>query len=339
MAITTAPPHAQQVDESLPPLADLSITSEYEIPVSPWAAWEVTVTNNTVGNHPGAQVHLVKVRITISDSVRGATSWIWIIGNLQPGESATRNIDSLANEPGVTDGPAKVPQRFYAEIIESDPVEAPRFRSNNSTEHWGIEHRRPLYQGNGATLLTNGDVVIGVGGISDRSPQPGGVTTFTVTAYNDNRDNDIPDVGSSDEDHTLFEVQVEISLSPGLSFAGTQAAPGDTTFDTSTGIWNVGTLGFYRSESPLSFPVAVDLTTEYLSDLPLEERCLTAKVVKAVPGFASHPLKRGERHFHRVPGVTEVADHRRRSRLVLPLRLRGRDCLPLHRQGHGGNAG
>ena len=41
--------------------------------------------------------------------------------------------------------------------------------------------------------------------------------------------------------------------------------------------------------SPLSLPVAVNLTADSLADLPLEERCLTAKVISAVPGFASHP--------------------------------------------------
>ena len=42
----------------------------------------------------------------------------------------------------------------------------------------------------------------------------------------------------------------------------------------------------------LSLPVAVNLTADSLADLPLEERCLTAKLVSAVPWFANDPLKR-----------------------------------------------
>ena len=47
------------------------------------------------------------------------------------------------------------------------------------------------------------------------------------------------------------------------------------------------------SSNAISFPVAVSLTTsESLSELPLEKRCLTAEVVSAVPWFASDISKR-----------------------------------------------
>ena len=295
MAVLAAPIQAQQVDESLPPLADLSIASEYNTQLGHWVQWDVAVTNNTVGAHPGTHVHLVKVRITLSDDVRGATTQIWTIGDLPPGDSATRKFRSLRNNPGVTDDkPAKVPQRLHAEIMESDPVESPRFESNNTTEHWAIEHRRAVHLNvSGATRYTNGDVGVELTSISDRSPQPGGAATFTVAAVNDLEDNSFPVafVARTYQDHTQFDVQVEISLSPGLSFAANQQAPGDTTFDTSTGNWNLGTLEARRTGHP-SLPVAVVLTAESLADLPLEERCLTARVVRAVPGFASHPSKR-----------------------------------------------
>ena len=89
----------------------------------------------------------------------------------------------------------------------------------------------------------------------------------------------------------MFEVQVEISLSPGLSFAGTQPdAPEGTTFDTTTGIWNVGTLERVQRTGGPSLPVAVSLSADSLADLSLKERCLTAKVVRAVPWFASDRL-------------------------------------------------
>ena len=89
--------HAQQVDDSLPPLADLTIASEY-VDVSP-LKWAVTVKNDTVGDHPGRHVFLVKVRITISDPVRGVTTSLRILRNLPPGGSRDGSNCSLAQYP------------------------------------------------------------------------------------------------------------------------------------------------------------------------------------------------------------------------------------------------
>ena len=275
---------AQGVDFSLPPLANLTIVSEYDPQGRFQVRWDVTVTNSTVGAHPGTHVHLVKVRITLSDPVRGATTQIWTILNLPVGGSATRQVYS--EMPAVTEGPEKVAQRLHAEIIESDPVELPRLRSNSSTEHWAIMFR------SGGSDFTNGDVGVDLASISDRFPQPGGTATFTVGAYNISLY--IPGlILASHQDDTVLEVQVEISLSPGLSFAGSQPeAPTGTSFDTTTGIWDLPTIGPRPRDNALSLPVAVNLASESLSDLPLEERCLTARVVSAAPWFASDISKR-----------------------------------------------
>ena len=150
----------------------------------------------------------------------------------------------------------------------------------------------------GTNGTRTGDVAIEVASISDRFPQSEGTTTFTVAAVNDIDVNEFSVffISHSRQDHTLFDVQVEISLSPGLSFAANQQAPSSGTFDTSTGIWNVGTMAARRIGHP-SLQVAVDLTNDSLADLPLQQRCLTARVVQAVPGFASHPLKRANDTF------------------------------------------
>ena len=287
--------HAQQVDDSLPPLADLTIASEYGTSLNLRPVWAVTVKNETVGAHPGMHVHLANVQVTISDPVRGDTTSIWTIRDLPPGGSVTAGIRSLQTIPAATSGPEVVPQRFYAEIIEADPVESPRFRFNNATEHWAIENRREVNNKAGVNRYTNGDIAIDVPGISDRSPQPGATTTFTVAARIDSKR--IADIADVFRDDRQFDVQVEISLSPGLSFAANQPdapsgleVPDGTTFATTTGIWNIGTL--LQSNTSTLLQVAVNLTADSLADLPLEERCLTAKVVSAVPWFANDPLKR-----------------------------------------------
>ena len=130
------------------PLADLTIASEYNTDLKLHARWSVTVKNNTVGAHPGMHVYLVKVRFTISDPVRGDTTSLWTIRDLPPGGSVISDVSSLQTIPAATDGPAKVPQRLYAEIIESEPVESPRFQFNNATEHWAIENRRNVRANN-----------------------------------------------------------------------------------------------------------------------------------------------------------------------------------------------
>ena len=178
----TGTAHAQQVDDSLPPLADLTIASEYDN--SSPLIWLLTVKNNTVGAHPGMHVRLVKVRITMNDPVRGDTTSLWTIRDLPPGGSAEGpthrlalpGVTALSNSPGATDEPEWVAQRLYAEIIESVPVESPRFRFNNATEHWAMENRHTDIHGQdfGWVYATNGDVAINVSGISDRLPPQGG---------------------------------------------------------------------------------------------------------------------------------------------------------------------
>ncbi len=284
------PAQAQEVDDSLHPLADLTIASEYARGLG-IARWVLTVKNETVGAHPGRYFRIAKVRIALNDPVRGTTTRVWTIRNLGSGSSKTEVVYPGRLLVPATDGPEKVPQRLYAEIIESDPVELPRFQFNNATEHWILENRHTDREN---TLLSNGDIGTDVLGISERLPRPGGATTFTVAANSrDTGDSNLRDERGDllvpGQDHTLFDVKVEISLSPGLSFAANQpeapSAFGPTTFDTATGIWNIGSMRYHK----LRLPVAVNLTDDSLADLPLEERCLTAKVVNVVPWYANDP--------------------------------------------------
>ena len=171
--------------------------------------------------------------------------------------------------------------RLYAKIVESSPAEeAPAYQYNNDTEHWGLD-------GNFAhKWLTNGDTAVGVG-VSDRFPQPAEGTTFTVHAANFERGAQ-SGFTSASYNNTQVDVEVKISLSAGLAFAGTQPQePAGTRFDPSTGIWDVGTLPVHApgTANPLvlRLPVAVTLSNDSLADLPLEERCLTAEVTNAVP--------------------------------------------------------
>ncbi len=240
------------------------------------ANWEVAVANNTVGAHPGLEVALVKVRLTISDSVGGDRTSTWVIRNLSPGHSEALIVASVLPP----NRQVQVPQRLYAEIIESVPSESPRFRFNNATEHWALVSN--------VRRAAAGDIDVALRGISGRFPQPGEATTVTVEL--EKRHHNIPQRTSIEESSSLFDVEVEISLSAGLSFAATQpeAATG-TTFATttaSTGTWDVGAMASSIPRILLSLPVVVNLTADSLAELPLEERCMTAEV-SYVPRFLS----------------------------------------------------
>ena len=296
------PALAQPVDNPLPPLADLSIAYDYS--TSPgW--WLLTVRNNTVGRHPSVTASLVKVRVVFGAVNGYQETRIWEIRDLPPRGIATREYRSpLSGAPhwptrAGANAPSLFPMLLHAEIIETDPVEPPGFQHNNATEGWVMAVRvigrtTDSYDG----YYTHGDISVGVGGISDRFPQEGGATAFTVTARN--RPGNLPfsrgvscgGGGRPDCEDTLLDVQVKIRLSPGLAFAADQQAPDGTTFDPATGIWDVGTLE-YNAQRPiiLALPVAVNLAGS-LADLPLEERCLTAEVVRAVPWFALQRNKR-----------------------------------------------
>ena len=250
---------------------DLSIDSEYNrIRGQTGAYWEIIVENNVRGPE-GVDLRLARVEIVITDAVGATSTTIWTIRDLPAGGSVSRNI-----KPPYRPG-RLAPVRLNAEIIEIDPVEPDAFHYNNATEHWGLHGDGTLYE-------NHGDAGIAGVGVADRFPRPGGATTFTVHAKNfAPADGDLE---VYQRNSTLFDVQVEISLSPGLAFAGMQPpAATSTTFDASTGIWNVGTLR--ARQGVLTLPVAVTLSGDSLADLPLEERCLTAEVVSAVPSWPS----------------------------------------------------
>ena len=312
-AATGTAAHAQSVDQSLPPLADLSIDAEIE--AGDDTGWIVTVKANRVGRHPLARVRDVKVRFSVesvspSPQISGLasplsvgldltsigylrhsgsydkSSMIWTIDELgrsstSPEAVAVASVGS-PNVPAIS-GPVVV--RVNAEIIGSDPAEPPVFNGNNAVAMLSAS------ESGGRGDHPHGDAGVLIYDISDRFPNVGGTTTFTVLAVNESRRYSPQQLGSTEYYSTQLGVQLRIELSPGLTFAGTPTAPSGTTYSATTGIWDVGTLETGGSNAK-SLPVTVNLTSDSLDDLPLEKRCLTAEVISAVPGFASDLSKR-----------------------------------------------
>ena len=266
--------HAHGGGDSHLPLADLSIDSEYtSVTGSSDDYWQIIVENNTVGNHPGFGFRSVQVEIITTYPSGATATTMRAISGLPSGGRKKIEFRNFRRNPDQVGG-----ARVEARIVGTSPEESPGFQSNNVTELWFVN---PAL---GPLVYTDGDTAVAVS-ISDRFPQAEGETTFTAAASRPYRIN----FGiNRSNDHTQFDVQVKITLSPGLAFAGTPQAATSTTFDASTGIWDVGTL----SLGTVSLSVPVTLSGVSLADLPLAERCMTAEVVRAVPWFASDPSKR-----------------------------------------------
>ena len=282
--------HAHGGGDSRLPLADLSIDSEYfRDRNSPDDFWQIIVENNTVGNHPGFGFRRVQVEIvyTLATGAGATITTTRDISDLPSGGSQ----EILFTEDSLPRVGRNGAVRVEARIVGTSPEESPGFQSNNVTEElW-------FTTSNGPYSYSYGDTGVGVR-ISDRFPQAEGATTFTVEAdHLVESDYHFDYLGRVDS--IQFDVQVKITLSRGLAFAGTPQTPSGTAFDPDTGIWDVGamytaTRAVNRrvSRDFLKLPVPVTLSGDSLADLPLTERCLTAEVVRAEPWFASDPSKR-----------------------------------------------
>ncbi len=207
---------------------------------------------------------------------------IWHFRNLPPGHTAELQLhDSLSNQaPPGTPGRDLVKGR--GEIISSVPEEDPMFLYNNATrEAW-------RHVGPGNDDAAEGDAVVEMR-VGDRFPQANDTVDFTVSFYGARGY-----IGSLYEKHDMYEVRVKVSPSPGLELVSA-AAPNRTydfgtsttsddvqissSFDLSTGIWNLGTVAEFRFREFIDMPVKV----RYTGAVPLDEACLTAELVNVVP--------------------------------------------------------
>ncbi len=310
--LATAPgdaAHAQSpvVDRDLPPLADISITSDPKR--GSVATRVVTVKRNRVGQHPPTDIRNVKIRFTVetvSPGIRGqglesvvritdetAGYWssedrIWTIPNL-PNDDVAKAEVTLKDIPAQTETEEGwMVLRVTAAIIAADPVDPPSFHSDNVVSFYYA-----AYASSSTSVAShaNGDAALNIG-ISDETPDVGGETTFTVRA--DILTKALSDGSSSisigQHRYHLLGVRAKIDLSEGLALAE-NPMPSGTTFNPSTGIWDIGMLESGDSNIR-DIQIKVVLTSPSLTNLPLEKRCLTAEVISAVPWFGSDLQKR-----------------------------------------------
>ncbi len=311
VALTASPAHSNTApaqgdivpaaDLSLAPAADLSIERQLFHPSSHIPFLTITVRNNPVSGRPPTVVRDIVVRVTSvcpctvdSGSVVGFTTLdngyqnerfgsaslptlgkfdsrtgLWTIPVLAPsGEAEITFNPSIVNRtpPGI-----ESPVRFHAEIIA--PLDPPDYRANNQTEAWYVKRDRYFHR----FALGDAGVLVRV---TDREPAKGTQTTFEVTA----KLHDMPlphaSIHTNSVSRGVWNMQVKIDVTPGLSIDPMVQAPAGTSFDPDTSIWQLGTTETIPAEQTLQIPVNV--TSD---DTPLVQRCLTATVVHAVPSF------------------------------------------------------
>ena len=200
---------------------------------------------------------------------------IWTIPELPTPDGSAEAAVYAPNIPIVSE---PVVVRLNGEIVGPETAEPPGLDFNNAVGMLSAS------EAGGRGDHNTGDTAVRAG-ISNRSPDAEGQTTFTVDAINHRRG--FPGLIHLDFNNVQLGVQVRIDLSPGLAFAGTPTPPSGTSFSTTSataGIWDVGALESGPDETK-SLPVVVNLTSDSLADLPLEKRCLTAEVISAVPWF------------------------------------------------------
>lgn len=205
---------------------------------------------------------------------------IWHFRNLRPGQTAELKLDVSITERTVSTGDGAL-VIGSAEIISSLPKEESMFLYNNATrEAWMSEgHDYGVAEGNASLNMK----------VSDRFPEIDDNVDFTVEFRN------IGGTWSSlYQNLDMYEVRVKVSPSTGLELKSA-AAPSRTydfgtpstnddiqissSFDLSTGIWQLGSVPHTSKEPDIDMPV----TVRYTGAVPLEEACLTAEVVNVVP--------------------------------------------------------
>ncbi len=209
-----------------------------------------------------------------------AGAGLWRIPVLAPSAEAKiaiipRNINAVFAPPE-----RHAPVRVHAEIISS--LDPPGYRANNETEAWFALLPRLVHHG-----IALGDAGVSAR-VADRAPEPGTQTTFEVTV----KSYRLPDPdGVGRRTRTVddvWNVQVRVEVSPGLSLAPVVEAPPGTSFDPDTSVWQLGATESIPVKQTLEVPVNV--TNLPLDAVPLGQRCLTATVVHALPYFTLEPV-------------------------------------------------
>ena len=218
---------------------------------------------------------------------------VWTIPDIPPGgRKFFLRIDGrdILNRDGLGGGEQWVIARLHAEILPSRPMEHPPTPMDNETEvHYIIS---PVSR---SINFTVADPAVYLRFASKADDE----AVISIMAANDGATKVHPGLPRPNSHYInhAFDVSVEYELTEGLEFAPGPLPPDVEQIDDRTRRLNVGTIFGTETTNVEDFPeldVPVVISTfPSVRDLPLSERCLTAKVVQHYsPAFKLDLIKR-----------------------------------------------
>ena len=284
--------------------AHLSITSlPYDGTSSSPLAWVITVRNSGHSEALNVEVQLTPKYARGPERISAGTTYdrgtgVWTIPRLAP--AATARITLRMGGFKFPAPPEDTLRRLHAEIIGSDPPVVPGSRVETEAYYLQSAGSQTSFQ------WSLGDVGVYVSFEGDRFPERGEQVAFEVLARNDAVGRQYPQVPGYHREIILPNFQeashqddVEVALElTGLTFAPQSQQPqGVTLTGPTTADWSVGHLGdghvgsklgqLRRVENHFSSRLVQAVVTS--DDIPLRERCITARAVNYVPAFDLHP--------------------------------------------------
>ena len=207
----------------------------------------------------------------------------WVVGNLPPG-GITQNDLTFGTDrhPSHTAPPLMGVINARASSISPEPFQ---LQANNVIKVYA-------HIGSPASTLAahiSGGKLALLLSVDDLRPDAGGDVNFDLTAHNQNTGASY--LGVSDS-NLIADAKVQVELSEGLEFKSGWTPP-DTFVKSGsqTAIWSppntdqdvprISSLDKY----PISQQIVIEtqLTSDSLDSIPLEERCITARVVDSIP--------------------------------------------------------
>ena len=222
--------------------------------------------------------------ITGVETVNGTDQrFAWVVGNLPPG-GITRNDLTFGTDrhPSHTTPPLMGVINARASSISPEPVQ---LQDNNVIKVFAHINSPASTL---AAHISGGKLALLLS-VDDLRPDAGGDVDFDLTAYNKNTEASY--LGVSDS-NLIADAKVQVGLSEGLEFKSGWTPP-DTFVKSGsqTAIWSPPNTDqdipsiSSRDKYPISQQIVIEtqLTSDSLDSIPLEERCITARVVDSIP--------------------------------------------------------
>ena len=209
----------------------------------------------------------------------------WEVGTISPGDTSSNFEFSPDLHPGHRDDfISKGGSTYLIGVItataSTDQPELAVLKANNVTTVYEYAYI-------GATLHMDGSKLGLVLSVDDLRPDAGGDVEFGLTANNNN-----VGVGQgSDYINLIGDLEIKVELSDGLEFkpAGDWTRPDGFVTSGRSATWEPEAVDSRLDIVNLVFPysqeikIQTQLTSDSLDRIPLEERCITARVTDSIP--------------------------------------------------------